>query len=51
MIYQEFNLVPALNAIDNIVLGSEPRRAAVHRRAAARERATGVFAEWASRFR
>ena len=25
MIYQEFNLVPALNAIDNITLGAEPR--------------------------
>ena len=24
MIYQEFNLVPPLNAIDNIVLGDEP---------------------------
>src|SRR5215472_15585670 len=26
MIYQEFNLVPALNAVDNIVLGYEPTR-------------------------
>jgi len=26
MIYQEFNLVPQLNAVDNIVLGQEPTR-------------------------
>lgn len=45
MIYQEFNLVPALNAIDNIVLGSEPSRGPFIDERAARERAAAVFAE------
>jgi ribose transport system ATP-binding protein len=45
MIYQEFNLVPSLNAIDNIVLGYEPHRGLFIDERAARERATGVFAE------
>ncbi|HEY9180329.1 MAG TPA: sugar ABC transporter ATP-binding protein, partial [Candidatus Baltobacteraceae bacterium] len=45
MIYQEFNLVPTLNAVDNIVLGYEPRRGVFLDERAARERATGVFAE------
>jgi ribose transport system ATP-binding protein len=45
MIYQEFNLVPALNAIDNIVLGNEPARGPFIDERAARERATAVFAE------
>ncbi len=45
MIYQEFNLVPTLNAIDNIVLGYEPSSGPFINERAARERATGVFAE------
>src|SRR5579872_2076542 len=45
MIYQEFNLVPSLNAIDNIVLGYEPKRGPFIDERAARERATSVFAE------
>jgi len=45
MIYQEFNLVPALNAIDNIVLGNEPVRGVFIDERAARDRATAVFAE------
>ena len=45
MIYQEFNLVPSLSAVDNIVLGYEPRRGPFLDERAARERATKVFAE------
>ena len=45
MIYQEFNLVPALNAIDNIVLGNEPVRGMFLDERAARDRATTTFAE------
>ncbi|HKU67150.1 MAG TPA: sugar ABC transporter ATP-binding protein [Candidatus Baltobacteraceae bacterium] len=45
MIYQEFNLVPSLNAIDNIVLGYEPRRGLFIDERAARERAANVFTE------
>ena len=45
MIYQEFNLVPSLNAIDNIVLGYEPSRGLFIDERAARERAAKVFAE------
>ena len=45
MIYQEFNLVPSLGAIDNIVLGNEPGRGPFIDERAARERATKVFAE------
>jgi ribose transport system ATP-binding protein len=45
MIYQEFNLVPTLNAIDNIVLGYEPKRGPFIDERAARERATSVFTE------
>ena len=45
MIYQEFNLVRSLNAIDNIVLGYEPKRGPFIDERAARERATNVFAE------
>lgn len=45
MIYQEFNLVPALNAIENIVLGYEPARGLFLDERAARERATKVFGE------
>jgi ribose transport system ATP-binding protein len=35
MVYQEFNLVPALDAVDNIVLGAEPRNGWFLDRAAA----------------
>jgi ribose transport system ATP-binding protein len=45
MIYQEFNLVPALSAIDNIVLGNEPSHGPFIDEREARERATKVFAE------
>lgn len=45
MIYQEFNLVPSLNAIDNIVLGYEPARGLFIDERAARRRATNVFAD------
>ncbi|HEV3152727.1 MAG TPA: sugar ABC transporter ATP-binding protein [Candidatus Baltobacteraceae bacterium] len=45
MIYQEFNLVPALSAVDNIVLGNEPTRGALLDERAARDRAAKVFAE------
>ena len=45
MIYQEFNLVPALNAVDNIVLGYEPQRGMFLDERAARDRAAKVFGE------
>jgi ribose transport system ATP-binding protein len=45
MIYQEFNLVPSLSAVDNIVLGNEPGRGPFINEREARERATKVFAE------
>jgi ribose transport system ATP-binding protein len=45
MIYQEFNLVPALNAIDNIVLGNEPVNGLLLNERAARDRAAKVFGE------
>jgi ribose transport system ATP-binding protein len=45
MIYQEFNLVPALNAVDNIVLGNEPTNGLLLDERAARRRAETVFAE------
>ena len=45
MIYQEFNLVPALTPVDNIVLGSEPVRGTFLDERSARERAAAVFAE------
>jgi ribose transport system ATP-binding protein len=45
MIYQEFNLVRTLNAVDNIVLGYEPVRGLFLDERAARDRATAVFAE------
>ena len=45
MIYQEFNLVPALNAVQNIVLGDEPRRGFLLDGRAARERAQRVFSD------
>jgi ribose transport system ATP-binding protein len=43
MIYQEFNLVPALGAVQNIVLGNEPTRGLFLNERAARERAAKVF--------
>jgi len=45
MIYQEFNLVPQLSALHNIVLGREPVRNGVLDEGAARERAQSVLAE------
>ncbi len=45
MIYQEFNLVPTLNAIENIVLGNEPHRGIFLDERAARERASAVLVE------
>jgi ribose transport system ATP-binding protein len=43
MIYQEFNSVPTLTAVDNIVLGSEPVRSGFLDARAARARAKAVF--------
>lgn len=43
MIYQEFNLVPQFDAIDNIALGSEPTRRGLLDDAAAEERARKAF--------
>jgi ribose transport system ATP-binding protein len=45
MIYQEFNLVPDLGVIENIVLGVEPRRGLFLDRSAAAARATKVLAD------
>jgi ribose transport system ATP-binding protein len=45
MIYQEFNLVPALSAIDNIVLGNEPVRGLFIDERESRDRAAKAFAE------
>jgi ABC-type sugar transport system ATPase subunit len=45
MIYQEFNLVPQLSALANIVLGSEPVRGFALDDGAARERAQSVLTE------
>ena len=45
MIYQEFNLVPDLRVIDNILLGHEPVRSGFLDRPAALARATAVLAE------
>ena len=45
MIYQEFNLVPQLSALRNIVLGSEPVRGGMLDERAARERAGAVLRE------
>lgn len=44
MIYQEFTLVPALNAVDNIVLGNEPTNRGLLDESTARKRALAVFA-------
>jgi ribose transport system ATP-binding protein len=43
MIYQEFNLVPQLDAVDNIVLGDEPTRGLLLDERAAIERGTAVY--------
>lgn len=43
MIYQEFNLVPHLTAVENIVLGNEPTRGGLLDPAAARVRASRVL--------
>ena len=45
MIYQEFNLVPDLGVIENIVLGVEPRRGPFLDRAAAAAEAAKVLGE------
>jgi ribose transport system ATP-binding protein len=45
MIYQEFNLLPDLGVVENIVLGIEPVRGWFLDRAAASARATGVLTE------
>jgi len=45
MIYQEFNLVPQLSALQNILLGNEPVRGLVLDERAARERAAAVLQE------
>jgi len=45
MIYQEFNLVPDLGVIENIVLGVEPRRGLFLDRAAAAAEAAKVLGE------
>jgi ribose transport system ATP-binding protein len=45
MIYQEFNLVPDLRVIDNIMLGHEPVRSGLLDRSAALSRAASILAE------
>jgi ribose transport system ATP-binding protein len=45
MIYQEFNLVPDLDVIENIVLGVEPRRGVFLDKPAARQEAAKVLGE------
>jgi ribose transport system ATP-binding protein len=45
MIYQEFNLVPDLRVIDNIMLGHEPVRSGFLDRSAALSRAASILAE------
>jgi ribose transport system ATP-binding protein len=45
MVYQEFNLVPALGAVDNIVLGAEPTRGPLLDLRAAAARASSALAE------
>jgi ribose transport system ATP-binding protein len=45
MIYQEFNLVPELSVLDNIVLGQEPQRGPFLDHAAALREATTVLME------
>lgn len=43
VIYQEFNLVPALTAVENIFLGQEVTRAGFLSKKQERERATAIF--------
>ena len=43
MIYQEFSLVPQLDAVDNIVLGSEPSRGPFVDERSAMQRAVAVY--------
>ncbi len=45
MIYQEFNLVPDLGAVENIMLGIEPRRGLLLDRRAAAKRTAGVLTD------
>jgi ribose transport system ATP-binding protein len=45
MIYQELNLVPKLNAVQNFVLGNEPTRRGLLDRAAAAQRARKAFSD------
>jgi ribose transport system ATP-binding protein len=45
MVYQEFNLVPALDVVDNIVLGAEPLKGGFLDRAAAVALARGTLDE------
>jgi ribose transport system ATP-binding protein len=45
MIYQEFNLVPDLRVVDNILLGHEPARGVFLDAKAALGRAAGVLAD------
>ncbi len=45
MIYQEFNLVPQLTAVENLVLGDEPTRRGFLDTSAALERARRIFEE------
>jgi ribose transport system ATP-binding protein len=45
MIYQEFNLVPDLNVVDNLLLGHEPTSRGFLDRKAALASATGVLAD------
>ncbi|MDQ2864600.1 MAG: sugar ABC transporter ATP-binding protein [Candidatus Eremiobacteraeota bacterium] len=45
MIYQEFNLVPQLTAVENIVLGAEPRRGILLDARSARARAKAIVDE------
>jgi len=45
MIYQEFNLVPDLRVVDNILLGHEPMRGALLDSKAALARAAGVLGD------
>lgn len=45
IIYQEFNLIPALNAVENIFLGQEQVRMGFVARASERSRAADLFAQ------
>ncbi|MBL9166795.1 MAG: sugar ABC transporter ATP-binding protein [Verrucomicrobiales bacterium] len=45
IIYQEFNLIPALNAVENIFLGQEQVRMGFITRASERSRAADLFAQ------